>query len=156
MGAAGALLPHQLTERVHRSNQALNNELGLQWLRLIQDVKDKGDLPKALAICDVSGSMTCGKPRPIDVCVALGMLISDVTSGPFSNQVITFSTEPELVQLPKATVDNLPTRVYFMTGMHWEGDTNFQAAFDLILQQAVEKKVDACEMPSILFCFSDM
>jgi len=155
MVAAGALLPHQITERCQSGSNSdeLNKELGLQWLRLIQDVKDKGDLRNALAICDVSHSMT---GEPMDVSIALGMLLSDITSGPFANKVVTFSEKPELVRVPKATVDNLASRAYFMKGMNWGYSTDFQAVFGLILKRAVEERVPMNEMPSILFCFSDM
>lgn len=168
MVAAGALLPHEITQKVSKSGGDLNDELGLQWLRMIQDVKDNGKLPKALAICDVSGSMgSLGSPRsmvgepstktqPIQVAVALSLLLSDITDGLFSNQVITFSSCPELVQLPKATVDNLSSRVSFMAGMNWGYNTDFQAVFDVIFEKARKENLDADEMPSILFCFSDM
>merc|ERR1711862_942522 len=65
-------------------------------------------------------------------------------------------TNPELVQLPKPTVDNLSCRASFMKGMNWNGNTDFQAVFELILGRAVAEKVTPDEMPSILFCFSDM
>ena len=153
MIAAGALLPHEITQKVSRSNGALNDVLGLQWLRIIQDVKDNGKLPNALAICDVSGSMM---GQPIQVSVALALLVSDITDGLFSNQVITFSERPEFIQLPKATVDNLSSRVAFMEGMDWGRNTNFQAVFDLIFENARKENLEADKMPSIIFCFSDM
>ena len=157
MMKAGVLLPHAIITRASRDDRALNTELSLQWLRLVQDTKDKGKLPNALAICDVSGSMYGGTPQPVDVSVALSMLVSDVvSSGPFCNQVITFSAQPELVQLPKPTADNLAARASFMSNIHWGYNTDFQAVFEMILGQAIAEKVASEEMPSVLFCFSDM
>ena len=123
MIAAGALLPHEITQKVSRSNGALNDVLGLQWIRIIQDVKDNDKLPNALAICDISGLMM---GQPIQVSVALASIVSNITDGLFSNQIITFFERPELVQLPKATVDNLSSLVAFMEGLDWGRNTNFR------------------------------
>lgn len=149
--SAGALLPNEITKRASRSNGQLNEELGLQWLRLIQDVKDSGQIPNALSICDVSESMTGGSRPPIDVSVALSMLVADCTEGLYANRVITFSKIPELVQLSKAPVDNLASRIHFMRGMQWGYNTDFQKVFDLILTDAQKAKLDFSSMFSILF-----
>ena len=62
----------------------------------------------------------------IQVSVALALLVSDITDGLFSNQVIIFSERPELVQLPNATVDNISSQVAFIVGMDWGRNTNFR------------------------------
>ena len=64
--------------------------------------------------------------QPIQVSVALALIVSNITDGLFSNQIITFSERPELVQLPKATVDNLSSLVAFMEGLDWGRNTNFR------------------------------
>lgn len=150
MVSAGTLLPHVICERAERDN---NDELGLQWLRIVQDVKESGKLPSALAICDVSGSMI---GEPLSVAVALSLLVADTSEGPWHGKAITFSRNPQLVTVPKATVDNLACRVSFMRGIDWGFNTDFQKVFDLILDHAKERNLPQGAMPSILFCFSDM
>ena len=43
-----------------------------------------------------------------------------------------------------------------MKGINWGGNADFQAVFDLILEEAQKEKLAADKMPSILFCVSDM
>jgi Domain of unknown function (DUF2828) len=153
MIAAGTLLPHDLCKRALSDSRKGNDELGLQWIRIVQDVKDSGKLSNALAICDVSGSMA---GKPMDVAVALSLLVADASEGHWSGKAITFSQSPELVSVPKATTDNLACRVTFLRGIKWGYNTDFQKVFDLLLEDAKERLLPPDAMPSILFCFSDM
>jgi len=90
--AAGALLPHQII------SQLLNDSEGeevaeLQWARMVDDLAKKGKLKNSLAICDVSGSMA---GTPMNVCIALGLLVSELNEEPWKGKVITFSENPQL------------------------------------------------------------
>ncbi|KAK1613458.1 hypothetical protein QYE76_037131 [Lolium multiflorum] len=48
---------------------------------------------RCCAMCDVSGSMW---GEPMDVCVALGLLLSELCDEPWRHRVITFSNRPQL------------------------------------------------------------
>ena len=85
------------------------SEVNLQWLRLVEDTKASGKLPSALAVCDVSGSM---RGEPMEVAVALSLLLSDVAEEPWRNRICTFSRAPKFVTVPSATTDNLAERAY--------------------------------------------
>tara|TARA_B100000795_G_C22389091_1_gene282683 strand:+ start:118 stop:504 length:387 start_codon:yes stop_codon:yes gene_type:complete len=70
------------------------SEVNLQWLRLVEDTKAAGQLPSALAVCDVSGSMSMYEE--MDVAVALSLLLADVADEPWRNKICTFSMTPKV------------------------------------------------------------
>jgi len=129
------------------------SEVNLQWLRLVQDTKNSGALPSALSICDVSGSM---QGEPMEVAVALSILVSDIADGFWKNKIVTFSEAPKLETIPEATADNLWERVAKVKGMDWGYNTDFQKVFELLLETATFFNVPKEDMPQLLFCFSDM
>ncbi|KAM0851189.1 hypothetical protein ACQ4PT_052587 [Festuca glaucescens] len=88
--AAGALLPHEILASVGTDGEDVAD---LQWQRTVDDLLALGKLNNCLAVCDVSGSMT---GLPMDVCVALGLLLSDLCDEPWRHRVITFSERPQL------------------------------------------------------------
>ncbi|KAH6798536.1 Uncharacterized conserved protein UCP015417 [Perilla frutescens var. frutescens] len=146
--AAGALLPHEIIA-------ALNDENGgevaeLQWKRMVGDVAEKGKLNNCLAVCDVSGSMS---GVPMEVSVALGVLVSELSGEPWKGKLITFSANP---QLQRVQGETLKSKTEFVRRMEWGMNTDFQKVFDVILQVAVKGKLKAEEMIKRLFVFSDM
>ncbi|RLN03198.1 hypothetical protein C2845_PM13G08330 [Panicum miliaceum] len=72
--AAGALLPHEIAAAAFSGEADDVSEL--QWRRMVEDLRKKGSLSNCIAVCDVSGSMT---GTPMEVCVALGLLISELS-----------------------------------------------------------------------------
>ncbi|GLT99376.1 hypothetical protein SLE2022_168160 [Rubroshorea leprosula] len=146
--AAGALLPHQIIA-------SLNDEGGeavaeLQWARMVEDVAKKGKLRNCIAVSDVSGSMS---GIPMEVSVALGLLVSELSEEPWKGKVITFSGNPEL-HLIKG--DSLKAKTKFIREMDWGGNTDFQKVFDQILAVATEGKLKEEQLVKRIFVFSDM
>jgi hypothetical protein len=107
---------------------------------------------------DVSGSMgsvhysAAGRVQPIEVAVALGLYLSDKNTGPFKDLFLTFSANPEVLQL-KGT---LSQKIDQMATSHWEMNTNLHRAFDLLLDIAVRGNVPSQDMPETLLILSDM
>ncbi|CAK7327248.1 unnamed protein product [Dovyalis caffra] len=146
--AAGALLPHEIVG-------ALKDEDGgkvaeLQWERMVEDMVKKGKLTNCIAVCDVSGSMD---GVPMEVSVALGLLVSELSEEPWKGKVITFSENPEL-HLVKG--DTLLEKTEFVRNMEWGGNTDFQKVFDRILDVAVENNLREDQLIRRVFVFSDM
>ncbi|GAB4839718.1 hypothetical protein Ancab_020428 [Ancistrocladus abbreviatus] len=146
--AAGALLPHEIVA-------ALDDEDGgevaeLQWKRMVEDVAKKGKLKNCLAICDVSGSMS---GIPMEVSVALGILVSELSEEPWKGKLISFSEHP---QLHLVEGEDLKSKRKFVTNMDWGMNTDFQKVFDLILQVAAEGNLKEDQMIKRVFVFSDM
>jgi len=147
--AAGALLPHQIIESLG-DDEVDGGVAGLQWQRMVDDMRALGKLTNCVAVCDVSGSMS---GLPMDVCVALGLLVSELSDDPWRGRVITFSEHPEIHRI---TGDTLSEKVRFVNHMDWGMNTDFQAVFDKILEVAVGARLPAEKMVRRVFVFSDM
>ncbi|XP_047334558.1 uncharacterized protein LOC124938204 [Impatiens glandulifera] len=146
--AAGALLPHEIMKEVENGD---GDEVAeLQWKRMVDDMAKKGKLSNCIAICDVSGSMS---GIPMEVCVALGVLVSELSVEPWKGKVITFSENPQIHTIEG---DSLAEKIQFVRTMDWGMNTNFQAVFDRLLEVAVAGKVSEEEMVKRVFVFSDM
>lgn len=108
-----------------------------------------------LPIVDTSGSMgtrVAGEVTGLDVAVSLGLYTSGKNKGPFKDLVMTFSSQPKL-ELVSGT---LSERLQKMSNLHWDQGTNLHAAFNLLLNTALNSNVPESEMPKILLIFSDM
>lgn len=145
--AAGALLPHEIVKSLSYGD---NQVAELQWQRIVDDLSAIGKLKNCLAISDVSGSM-CG--IPMEVSVALGMLVSELSEEPWKGKLITFSANPQL-QLIEGT--SLWAKVESVKRMYWDMNTDFQKVFDKILEVAKAGKLSEDQMIKRLFVFSDM
>lgn len=149
--AAGALLPHEIIQSAlmeeYRDGVGLAE---LQWRRMVEDMIKKGKLSNCISVCDVSLSMS---GIPMEVCVALGILVSELSEEPWKGKVITFSDDPELHKIEGET---LMEKSKFVREMNWGGSTNFQGVFDRILEVAVGGKLKEEELVKRVFVFSDM
>ncbi|KAJ1283549.1 hypothetical protein BS78_03G136900 [Paspalum vaginatum] len=81
--AAGALLPHEIAAAAFRGEADDVSEL--QWRRMVEDLRKKRSLSNCIAVCDVSGSMD---GTPMEVFVALGLLISELSEKPWANRAV--------------------------------------------------------------------
>ncbi|KAJ1260158.1 hypothetical protein BS78_10G211100 [Paspalum vaginatum] len=143
--AAGALLPHEILESIDTDGVA-----DLQWQRMVADLREVGKLNNCIAVCDVSGSMY---GLNMDVCVSLGLLISELSDEPWHHRVITFSSRPQLHLISGET---LREKTDFIRRMDWNMNTDFQAVFDKLLHIAVSGKLPPEKMVRRVFVFSDM
>ncbi|KAL3329067.1 hypothetical protein AABB24_036259 [Solanum stoloniferum] len=146
--AAGALLPHEIIGALEDGDGGEVAEL--QWKRMVDDLCKKGKLSDCIAVCDVSGSMS---GIPMEVSVALGVLVSELSEEPWKGKLITFSESPEL---QKVEGDTLKEKTEFVRNMNWGMNTNFQKVFDTILEVAVQGNLSEDQMLKRVFVFSDM
>uniref|UniRef100_J3LA67 Uncharacterized protein n=1 Tax=Oryza brachyantha TaxID=4533 RepID=J3LA67_ORYBR len=142
--AAGALLPHEI---VHSLDEG-GSDGG--WQRMVDDMRAIGKLRNCVAVCDVSGSMS---GLPMDVCVALGLLVSELSDDPWRGRVITFSQHPQLHRIDGET---LSEKLDFIRFMDWGMNTDFQAVFDKILEVAAGAALSPDKMLRRVLVFSDM
>ncbi|CAI0457902.1 unnamed protein product [Linum tenue] len=148
--AAGALLPHEIIADVKSSSADGGKVAELQWARMVEDMAKIGKLNDCIAVCDVSGSMF---GEPMEVCVALGLLISELSEEPWKGKVITFHQDPRLNVVEGKS---LLEKTEFIRKMDWGGSTDFQKVFDRILEAAVENGASEEQMVRKVFVFSDM
>lgn len=142
---AGVLFPHLLYQAIDRGENA--SAVEAQWNALPDYMADSTE--RILPICDVSGSMS---GLPMDVCVSLGIYISERNQGIFKDAFITFSDNPKMEYLQ----GSLSERMRQLSRADWEMSTNLQASFDLILQSALKVSLPANEMPTKVLIISDM
>ncbi|KAI3847215.1 hypothetical protein MKX03_011270 [Papaver bracteatum] len=148
--AAGALLPHEIIASLDHNRDGDCSVAELQWRRMVDDLSKVGKLNDCLAICDVSGSMA---GIPMEVSVALGLLVSEMSQEPWKGKLITFSDNPQF-QIIEG--DNLISKTSFIRQMEWGMSTDFQKVFDQILNVAVRGNLKEDQMIKRLFVFSDM
>ncbi|KAI9194670.1 hypothetical protein LWI28_008073 [Acer negundo] len=146
--AAGALLPHEIVKSANEDS--LGEVAELQWKRMVEDVSKKGKLRDCMAVCDVSGSM---HGIPMEVCVALGILVSELSEEPWKGKLITFSENP---QLHLVEGDSLKAKSESVEDMDFGMNTDFQKVFDIILEIVTENNLSEDQLIKRLFVFSDM
>ncbi|RWR78836.1 hypothetical protein CKAN_00738800 [Cinnamomum micranthum f. kanehirae] len=81
--------------------KAINELRELQWKRMDANLSKKGKLSNCLSVCDVSVSMD---GTPMEVCVALGLLVSQLSEEPWRRNVLNFSKNPELHRIEGKTL----------------------------------------------------
>ncbi|KAF8691908.1 hypothetical protein HU200_040027 [Digitaria exilis] len=137
-------------DRGRRLPRRGRRRFGAAWRRMVEDLRKKGSLSNCIAVCDVSESMS---GTPMEVCVALGLLISELSEKPWAGRVITFSSTPQIHKIEGKT---LAQKMSFIKRMDWNMNTNFQAVFDRILHMAVDGRLAKDKMIRTVFVFSDM
>ena len=108
------------------------------------------DLGKLVPLVDVSGSM---HGTPMEVAIALGILVSELTHDAFKHRCLTFESSPNWVDLSACT--SIGDKVRKVEKAGWGGSTNFEAAFERILATAQAAKLSPDEIPDLIV-FSDM
>ena len=124
------------------------------WKNLITETREKfakeGGLPSCVAMVDVSLSMD---GIPMEVAVALGLVVAETSPTAWRDRVLTFHTTPTWHKIRGET---LRERVKNLMSAEWGGTTDFEAALNLVLAHAVEAGVAPEAMPEVFFVFSDM
>ena len=172
--AANAVYPHELIKKmvgsmketysqrdgvtVDADHLSLDEKNGLiaQWLALVKDARDAGGLGRSLAMCDFSGSMqSSGKngDTPYWVSMAMGLLISEVTTEEFKDTFLTFDSNPMLHRLAKGDIfDKIASIGRVGQGL----STDFQKAMDLVLSNMKAKRCKPGQEPDNLIVITDM
>lgn len=137
--------------------EAERNHLRGVWSAMVEAAKEGGGLGRSLAMCDFSGSMqnSSNGDTPYWVSMALGLLISEVTTEEFKNNFLTFDSNPQFHTLPDC---DLLTRLktFNPSSMSQGTSTDFQKAMDLVLAQCKAKRVRPGQEPENLIVLTDM
>jgi hypothetical protein len=148
---AGAIYPYDVIKSLIHSKE---EQIAIsQWEALPNFMtSDK----KILPVCDVSGSMSSASLSPsltaMDVCLSLGLYISERNKGIFENSFITFSSEPKIQNL----IGNLPNRLKQLRSAEWGMSTDLEKVFTVILNKANQHNIAKEEMPDYILILSDM
>jgi hypothetical protein len=148
---AKQLQPHELAK--HYINGSDYDEvIELQWQQIVENTSKLGNFEDSIVLSDVSGSM---EGVPMEVSIALGILISSLTVEPFRNTVISFHTNPTVHIIPDSCT-TLQQKVESMKQVPWGGTTDLYKVFELILNRAKQYGLNPNQMPKRLYILSDM
>ena len=132
------LMPYEL---IKNANDPV---IEAQWNNLPDYVGDKSFIPMP----DVSGSMS---GTPMEVSVSLAIYGAERNKSAFKDLVLSFTNTPTFHKLSGTLFQK-----YREVTRHVGYDTNLQAAFQAILNLAVENSVPVEDMPNYLLVISDM
>jgi hypothetical protein len=141
--------PHELVRDYMRGgydDPATNS----QWEALMTRLRTAGLFKDAVAVCDVSGSMS---GVPLEVSIALGLVVAEMTVEPFKGRVITVSAVPQWHTINGAT---LREKVSSLSRAAWEMNTDFVAVFKMLLAEAKVYRLSPEQMIKKIFVFTDM
>lgn len=152
---AGAVFPYDVLKGVAYGSfsKTEKDHIVAQWDALENFVGDANVLP----LVDVSGSMSCpagrkGSVSCMDVAVSLGLYLADKNKGVFKDTFLTFSSDPQLLNLKGDVIQKMQQ----MVKSEWGMSTDLVKAMMKILNVAVKGKVPQEDMPSMLLILSDM
>lgn len=157
--SGAALTPSSLAQQAGhgRADSVEAQVVEAQWSTLVQSIKAAGTLSNCIAVADVSGSMY--GPRlsdgttPLDSSLGLSILLAQVAEPPFNNAVITFSYQPQFLDLTGTT---LREHLDFIKNTGIGYNTDFAKLMRTVLERAVKAKLQPEEMVKKIFIFSDM
>ena len=150
---AATLYPYDLvgqyTSGGHNGRYATSDVIvEAQWKALPNYVKGENNI---LIMADVSGSMY---GRPMDTSVSLATYFAQRNKGAYHNLYMSFTDRPHFIELKEGASLAECVRKVWTTDMDF--NTNLEAAFNYILQHAVNHHVSNDEMPKALVVVSDM
>lgn len=169
LNGSTTVFPHELIKKIVNSRHSVRDcddscmtkeekdaIVGV-WNQMVKDAKEGGGLGRSIAMCDFSGSMQSSGTNgdtPYWVSMALGLLISEVTTKEFEDVFLTFDSTPTFHHLPKGDifkrVDSIDS--HLAQGM----STDFQKAMDLVLQRCKAMRVRPGDEPENLIVLTDM
>lgn len=158
---AGVLMPHEIVAQYmvrtgwRMATGAEDVTLEELWKNLPGMAADAGNV---LCVVDGSGSMLCpvgdGNTTALHVSNALGIYFAEQMSGAYHDKFITFSANPEYVDLSACRTLREKLELAFS---HSDcSNTNIEATFELILQTAVRNHLKQEELPGTILVISDM
>ncbi|CAL4972079.1 unnamed protein product [Urochloa decumbens] len=134
-----------------------------QWRVMVDSLHEKKLLKNCMAVCDMSKSM---EGVPMEVCTALGLLISELGKHPWAGRVITFSRKvrnKKVRLMPKITMikgRTLRGRLSFLQKMQCDSDLDidFQGLFAFIFQSILsltDLNLEKDDMIKTVFVFTN-
>lgn len=142
------LYPYNIVEKYFHSRLDKKDDvLEAQWKALPNYINGENNI---VVMADVSGSMY---GRPIATSIGLAIYFAERNSGDFHNIFMTFSGNPELVELKGNT---LKDKIKNAANEKWGANTNIEFAFNLVLDVAIKNNVPCEDMPKAIVIISDM
>lgn len=149
---ADVVYPHEICIQLcYAISDSQKELLEAQWKSIREGVEKQGQLKSIVPLCDVSGSMS---GIPMEVSIALGILISEIAEPAFKDHILTFDSNPSWVSF--ADCKTLFDKVVKARNAPWGGSTDLQKACDMILKRMIEHEVAPENAPKDLLVLTDM
>ena len=158
---SSVLFPHDIVHKYICHNawyielNDYNETLEQMWKALPDYVKGHGS---TICVADGSGSMlsTIGNTNItcLEIANSLAIYFAERCNGMFKDKYITFSQQPQLVDLSKGNC--LKDKIEISLRYNEMSITNIKAVFDLILNTALENQISQSELPKNVLILSDM
>lgn len=158
---SSVLFPHDIVTKYSNGEiwnpklRPLDTALEGMWKALPDFVQGNDS---TICVADGSGSMTNriskSQSTALDVANALAIYFAERCSGAFKDKYITFSENPQLVDLHNAK--SLHDKIRIALSHNEVANTNIEAVFDLILDTAKTSKMKQSELPKNILILSDM
>ena len=148
------VFPHEIVRAICNYRRIEGEEetlLTAQWQAIRDKVSAAGAMGKCVPMCDFSGSMS---GIPLEVSMALGILLSEVNHPAFRGGMLTFDAVPQWLSFLEGMTLQQKVRLAQRSGQGL--NTNFEAALQMVLDRMVEHKVPVGEEPENIVVFTDM
>lgn len=155
VNGADTVFPHELVRTAisGRLDDMERDATEAQWRAIWDKVRAAGSLGRTLAMSDFSGSMGSPDSIPLHVSMALGLGIAECNTGVFKDHLLTFDSTPTL---HKFTAQGFCDRLAEVEGLAQGLSTDFQAAYNLILEHLKTHAVPPGQEPTDLIVLTDM
>ena len=148
----GTLMPYEMVRPFFESEVSEQERMAIDATWRAQEDYTNGE--NALVVIDGSGSMYYGgNPLPATVALSLGIYFAERNTGAFRNHFITFSENPQLVEIKGR---DILEKLQYCHKFNEIANTNIQRVFELILNTAVKNRVPQTELPARIYIVSDM
>lgn len=149
---AGVLAPYEIITPFF--NKSVSDEERASINTTWNALEDFTNNENAIAVIDGSGSMYSGlTPIPATVALSLGIYFAERNKGAFGNHFITFSRNPQLVEIKGKDIYE---KVVYCHDYNEVANTDIQKVFELILDTAKKNNIPQTELPKRLYIISDM
>lgn len=150
---ADVVFPHELVVKAQDPSTTMNQHIvnQAQWDAIREETLNQGGLGKAVAMCDLSGSM---EGIPMQISLALGTLISECTHPSFKDYILTFDSVPQWHSFKNC--NTLKSKLESLDGCGRGLNTDFYLACQMILARMIQWKVPIEEAPEDLIVITDM
>ena len=130
--------------------RAVVNKYWDNYLKSFDDFKFNG-----IAVVDTSASMLHygDKSQPMNIAISLGLCCAEKARGPFHNHFITFSGNPQLIEVEGIDFVDKVQRIYSKNICE---NTNIKGVFDLLLKTARINHCSQEDIPENIIIISDM
>lgn len=149
---AKTLYPYEVVQKalkVSNTDEKTKREVANKYWDNLTDYFN-GKTFNGLAVCDTSASM---RGTPLNVAIALSIYCAERAGGPFANHYISFSHDPQLIEVRGIDFVDKCKRIYKTNLCQ---NTNLERVFNLLLETAITHNLSQDTMPENIIVISDM